>query len=287
MATSGTLTSGEYIRHHLTNLTFGPKADGSWGIAHSAQEAAEMGFWAMHLDSMFWSFTLGALFVWFFAKVAKKVTSGVPGTTQGFVEMVVDFIDENVRSSFSGKNDVVAPLALTIFCWIFLMNFMDLIPVDLIPHALTFIGIDYQKVVPSTDPNVTFGMSIGVFLLMIYYSIKVKGPAGFAAELTMHPFEAKNPILKLLFLPINFFLEFVGLIAKPVSHSLRLFGNMYAGEMIFILISLMFGSSIILSLSGGVLQFVWAVFHILVITLQAFIFMVLTVVYMDMAHSHH
>ena len=211
----------------------------------------------------------------------------MPSTTQGFVEMVVDFIDENVRSSFSGKNDVVAPMALTIFCWIFLMNFMDLIPVDLIPHALTFVGIEYQKVVPSTDPNVTFGMSIGVFVLMIYYSIKTKGVGGFAAELTMHPFEAKNPLLKVLFLPINFFLEFVGLIAKPVSHSLRLFGNMYAGEMIFILISLMFGSSIILSLSGGVLQFVWAVFHILVITLQAFIFMVLTVVYMDMAHSHH
>jgi len=287
MATSGTLTSGDYIRHHLTNLTFGPKADGGWGIAHSSEEAAQMGFWAVNLDSLFWSFAMGALFLWFFSRVAKKVTAGIPTATQGFVEMVIEFIDDNVQSSFSGKNDVIAPLALTIFCWVFMMNFMDLIPVDLIPHALTFIGIDYQKVVPSTDPNVTFGMSIGVFLLMIYYSIKEKGAAGFAAELTMHPFESNNIVLKMLFLPINFFLEFVGLIAKPVSHSLRLFGNMYAGEMIFILISLMFSGGVVLSLAGGSLQFIWAVFHILVITLQAFIFMVLTVVYMDMAHSHH
>ena len=287
MASSGTVTSGEYIQHHLTNLTFGPKPDGSWGLAQTGAEAAEMGFWAVHVDSLFWSFALGALFLWFFARIAKNITSAEPGTAQGFVEMVIEFIDENVRSSFSGKNDVVAPLALTIFCWIFLMNFMDLIPVDLIPHALTLFGIHFQKVVPSTDPNITFGMSIGVFLLMIYYSIKVKGIGGFAAELTMHPFESKNPLLKVILLPINFFLEGVGLLAKPVSHSLRLFGNMYAGEMIFILISLMFGSSIILSISGGALQFVWAVFHILVITLQAFIFMVLTIVYMDMAHTHH
>ncbi len=287
MASSGTLTSGEYIQHHLTNLTLGPKPDGSWGIAQSSAEAAEMGFWAMNLDSMFWSIVLGALFIWFFSRIAKKVTEGVPGTAQGFVEMVVEFVDENVQSSFSGRNSMVAPMALTIFCWVFLMNFMDLIPVDLIPHALTLFGIHFQKVVPSTDPNVTFGMSLSVFALMVFFSIKVKGLGGFAAELTMHPFESKNPLLKILFLPINFFLEFVGLIAKPVSHSLRLFGNMYAGEMIFILISLMFSGGAALILAGGTLQFVWAVFHILVITLQAFIFMVLTIVYMDMAHAHH
>ncbi len=280
------MTSGYYIQHHLTNLTFGPMEKG-WGFAHSAEDIAEMGFWAMHVDSLFWSFALGALFVWFFSRVAKKVTAGVPGTTQGFVEMIINFVDENVSSSFSAKNDTIAPLALTIFCWIFLMNLMDLVPVDLIPWLLSKIGIEYQKVVPSTDPNVTFGMSLSVFALMVYYSVKNKGAGGFAAELTMHPFESKNIVMKILFIPINFFLEFVGLIAKPVSHSLRLFGNMYAGEMIFILISLMYGSSIILSMSGGALQFVWAVFHILVITLQAFIFMVLTIVYMDMAHSHH
>ena len=286
MATSGTLTSDEYIRHHLTNLTFGPMEEG-WGIAHSEADIAEMGFWAMHLDSLFWSFFLGALFLWFFSRVAKRVSAETPDNVQGFVEMIMEFVDENVRTTFNAKNDVIAPLALTIFCWIFLMNFMDLIPVDLLPWALTFIGIEYQKVVPSTDPNITFGMSISVFLLMLFYSVRKKGAAGFAAELTMHPFESDNIFLKIVFLPINLFLEGVGLIAKPVSHSLRLFGNMYAGEMIFILISLMYGSSIILSVSGGVLQFVWAVFHILVITLQAFIFMVLTIVYMDMAHSHH
>ena len=287
MASSGTVTSGEYIRHHLTNLTFGPKADGSWGIAHSAEEIAEMGFWAMHLDSLFWSFATGAIFLWFFSRIAKKISAGIPGTAQGFVEMVVEFVDDNVKTSFSSKNDLVAPLALTVFCWVFLMNLMDLVPVDLIPWLLAKVGVEYQKVVPSTDPNITFGMSISIFLLMIYYSIVKKGAGGFAAELTLHPFESKNIVMKLLLMPINFFLEFVGLIAKPVSHSLRLFGNMYAGEMIFILISLMFGSGIILTFFGGTLQFIWAVFHILVITLQAFIFMVLTIVYMDMAHSHH
>ncbi len=287
MAAAGELTADQYIRHHLTNLTFGPKADGSWGIAHSAEEAAEMGFWAMHIDSLFWSFALGAIFVWFFARIAQRMTAGVPGTTQGFVEMIIGFVEDNIRTTFSAKNDNIAPLALTVFCWIFLMNLMDLVPVDLIPWLFAQAGVEYQKVVPTTDPNITFGMSFSVFALMIYYSIKCKGAGGFAAELTLHPFEAKNGLVKILFIPINFFLEFVGLVAKPVSHSLRLFGNLYAGEMIFILISLMYGSSLILSLSGGVLQFVWAVFHILVITLQAFIFMVLTIVYMDMAHSHH
>lgn len=287
MAASGPVTSSEFIRHHLTNLTFGQHPDGSWGMAHSAAEAAEMGIMAVHLDSLFWSFTLGALFLWMFRTVAVKVTSGTPGGVQNFCEWLVEFVDENVRGSFSGKNDLVAPMALTLFCWIFLMNLMDLVPVEVIPRLLQLFGIHYQKVVPTTDPNITFGLALSVFALMIYYSIMVKGPAGFAAELTMHPFEAKNPLLKILFIPINFFLEFVSLISKPISHSLRLFGNMYAGEMIFILISLMYGTGIVLTLFGGVLQFVWAVFHILVITLQAFIFMVLTIVYMDMAHQHH
>ena len=290
-------TSSEFIRHHLTNLTFGRHPDGSWGMAHSGAEAAEMGFMAVHVDSLFWSFVLGALFLWLFRRVAKNMTSDTPSGMQNFVEMIVEFIDENVRGSFSGKNDLVAPMALTLFCWIFLMNLMDLVPVEVIPQALGLIGIHYQKVVPSTDPNITFGLALSVFALLIFYSCKVKGIGGFAAELTMHPFEAKNPLLKILFIPVNFFLEFVSLISKPISHSLRLFGNMYAGEMIFILISIMYfsGASLgdmtaggaILTLSGGLLQLIWAIFHILVITLQAFIFMVLTIVYMDMAHQHH
>ena len=284
---SGTQTSKEYIQHHLQNLTFGKHTDGHWGIAHGAEEAREMGFWAIHLDSMLWSIVLGALFVWIFKKAADKATAGEPSKLVNFVEWIIDFIDENVRGSFTAKNDLVAPLALTSFCWIFLMNLMDLVPVDLIPLLFSMLGVPYQKVVSTTDPNVTFGMSLGVFSLMIYYSFKIKGAGGFAAELTMHPFEAKNPIIKILFIPINLFLEAVSLISKPISHSLRLFGNMYAGEMIFILIALMYGSSMVLNLLGGSLQFIWAVFHILVITLQAFIFMVLTIVYMDMAHQTH
>lgn len=287
MASSGTVTSTEFIRHHLTNLTFGRHADGSWGMAETGAQAAEMGVMAVHVDSLFWSFALGVLFLAIFRRVANRVTASEPGMLQNFCEWIVEFIDGNVRGSFNAKNDLVAPMALTLFCWVFLMNLMDLVPVEVIPRFLELFGIHFQKVVPTTDPNITFGLALSIFAMMIYYSIKVKGAAGFAAELTMHPFEAKNPILKLLFIPVNFFLEFVSMISKPISHSLRLFGNMYAGEMIFILISLMFGAGITLTLFGGVLQFIWAVFHILIITLQAFIFMVLTIVYMDMAHQHH
>lgn len=280
-------TSGEFIRHHLTNLTYGRHADGSWGIAESGAEAAEMGFMAVHLDSLAWSFGLGAIFLWLFTAVARKVTAGTPGGMQNFVEWIVEFIDDNVRGSFTAKNDLVAPMALTLFCWVFLMNLMDLLPVEVVPRLLGFAGVHFQKIVPSTDPNITFGLALSVFALMLYYSVKIKGIGGFVGELTLHPFEAKHPVLKALFILPNFFLEFVSLVSKPISHSLRLFGNMYAGEMIFILISLMFGAGAVLTLFGGVLQFIWAVFHILIITLQAFIFMVLTVVYMDMAHQKH
>jgi len=172
--------------------------------------------------------------------------------------------------------------------WVFLMNLMDLVPVDLIPWALDKTGIaHFQKVVPSTDPNVTFAMALGVFGLILYYSIKIKGVGGFLGELTLHPFESKNPIIKLLFIPINFFLEFVSLIAKPISLALRLFGNMYAGEMIFILIAIMLTAGPVMTIFGGGLQLVWSIFHILIVTLQAFIFMTLTIVYLDMAHQDH
>ena len=296
MSSESTLTSGEYIKHHLTNMTFGKLPDGSWGIAHDQAEAAQMGFWAIHVDTMFWSITLGVLFLWLFGKVAKSVTTGVPGRLQNFVEIIIEFIQTSVKGSFSGHNPLVAPLALTIFIWVFLMNLMDLIPVDLIPLAAGKIGewvfgADphhvYWKVVPSTDPNATFGMSIGVFILILYYSLKNKGVGGFVHELTGMPFQSDNPVMKVLFVPVNLFLEGVNLLAKPVSLSLRLFGNLYAGEMIFILIALMYGSSFVLSTFGGALQFVWAVFHILVITLQAFIFMTLTIVYLEMASHEH
>jgi len=281
------LTSTGYIKHHLQNLTFGQHSDGTWGLAHGAHEAKEMGFWAIHVDTMFWSVFLGALFLWLFRKAAVRASADTPSGFLNFVEWVIEFIDNNVRSSFSHKNDMVAPLALTLFVWVLLMNTMDLVPVDWIPMLASLAGIEYMKVVPTTDPNATFGMSFGVFVLTLYYSIKVKGPLGFAAELTMQPFQAKSPILKIIFIPMNFFLEFVSLISKPVSLSLRLFGNLFAGEMIFILIALLFSGGIVFAIAGGVLQWAWAVFHILIVLLQAFIFMTLTIVYLEMAHSHH
>ena len=285
MAAEGeTLTASGYIKHHLQNLTFGQHADGTWGIAHGTEDLKAMGFWSINLDTMLVSIFLGALFLFLFHKAAKRATSGVPSGLLNFVEWIIEFIDDSVRGSFSGKNNMVAPLALTLFIWIFLQNLMDLIPVDWLPWVAGLMGVPYLKVVPTTDPNATFGMALSVFFLVLYYSLKMKGPGGFAAELTLHPFESKNPVVKLLFIPVNLLLEGVNLLAKPVSHSLRLFGNMYAGEMIFILIALMYNGGIALGLFGGVLQWGWAVFHILIITLQAFIFMTLTIVYLDMAH---
>ena len=340
MAGENPASTTEYIQHHLQNLVYGNHPEHGWGFANSAQEAAEMGFMAIHVDSMAWSIGLGLLFCCVFRVAAVRATSGVPSGLLNFVELIVEFIDSTVKDSFHGTNKLVAPLALTIFVWVFLMNLMDLIPVDLIPHLMALAGVGYQKIVPSTDPNITMGMALGVFVLMLYYSIKIKG-TGFIKELTMHPFN------HWAFIPVNLFMEMVGLLAKPISLGLRLFGNMYAGEMIFILIAMMFAagagtgfaagglnaqlfgeqtsfvfwlvifalvcgvcwmnlkgkistgrtvliSAIIMALGGGIfalaggfMQWGWAVFHILVITLQAFIFMVLTIVYLSMAHEDH
>ena len=273
-------TSSEYIRHHLQNLTFGQHPDGTWGIAHGAAEAKEMGFWAFHLDTLGWSFLLGLIFILVFRAAAKKASPETPSGLQNFVEWIIEFIDTSVRGSFTPKNDVVAPLALTIFVWIFLMNFMDLIAIDFLPQLASLVGIPYMKVVPSTDPNATFGMALSVFVLVLFYSIKIKGIGGFIGELAFQPFP------KWLF-PVNLVLEGVGLIAKPISLALRLFGNMYAGEMIFILIAIMYGAGWVMGGFAGFLQLGWAIFHILIITLQAFIFMTLTIVYLDMAHQEH
>lgn len=280
-------TSAEYIRHHLQNLTYGQLPDGTWGIARTAEEAKEMGFWALNLDTFIMSLLLGAIFLFMFRSVAKSVVSGTPGGLQNFCEWVIEFVDSSVRGSFTAKNSMVAPLALTIFFWVFALNLMDLIPIDYVPLLMSAIGVPFFKVVPSTDPNATFGLAIGVFILVLYYSVKMKGVGGFLGELTLQPFGKWG-------MPVNLLLEGVNLISKPISLALRLFGNMYAGEMIFILIALMggawagasvtgvtlFGSQLLLSLG-------WAIFHILIITLQAFIFMTLTVVYLDMAHQEH
>jgi len=354
---SKTTTSGEYIQHHLQNLTFGQHPDSSWGFAHSAAEASAMGFWAVHVDTMFWSLLLGAVFFFLFRKVARQANSGVPSRFQSAIEFIVEFVDTSVRDSFHGTSRLIAPLALTLFVWIFLMNLMDLIPVDWLPWLAQqggekLLGVDphhvYQKVVPTTDVNATLGMAIAVFVLIIVYSIRFKGVGGFVSELIMNPLNPRELGMPKVVWPFvmafNLVLEVVSLLAKPVSLGLRLFGNMYAGELIFILIALVFtaGSGLVAGglssvfgehipgwfwvlatasvfatlwlnlkgkldnkrtlwlllaemllvgglafLGGQLMHFGWAVFHILVITLQAFIFMMLTVVYLSMASEHH
>tara|TARA_E500000331_G_C17093643_1_gene642224 strand:+ start:54 stop:887 length:834 start_codon:yes stop_codon:yes gene_type:complete len=268
------LTSQEYIKHHLTNLTYGRLEDGTWGFAHGPEDIAEMGFWAIHVDTMFWSISLGVVFLAMFTFAARRATAGVPGGLQNMCEMLVEFVEESVRDVFGNRpNPIIGPLSLTVLVWVFLMNLMDLVPVDWIPYASTMVGIEYMKVVPTTDPNATLAMSFGVFLLVLYYNLKIKGPVKFVGGLVTHPL----PYWPLYW--FNFILEIVDLIAKPLSHGLRLFGNLYAGEMIFILIALLpFYAQWALSLP-------WAIFHILIIALQAFVFMLLTIVYLTQAHD--
>lgn len=298
MASGTELTSNSYIQHHLQNLVFGQlpegyeRADGSvldsasWTIAHSPKEAVDMGFWSLNVDTMGWSIFLGMVFCFFFYRVAKNVQSGAPSGFANLVEMIVEFVNKNVNDIMSVHNPLIGPLALTIFVWVTLMNTMDVMPVDLFPLIAQWIAGDshlYFKVVPTTDPNITFGLAIGVFILIIYYSIKMKGVGGFLGELAFQPFGK-------YMIPANLLLEGIGLIAKPVSLALRLFGNLYAGELIFLLIASLLGAALpffIGTFLGGALQFVWAVFHILVVLLQAFIFMMLTIVYLSMAHEHH
>jgi F-type H+-transporting ATPase subunit a len=227
----GPLTSGEYIQHHLQNLQVCKNESGDWIWNDCAGNM--MG---INVDSMFWSVLLGLVFIGVFRSVAKKSSSGKPTKFQAAVEIIVEFVDSSVKDTFHGKSRLIAPLGLTIFVWVFLMNLMDLIPVDWIPMAAGAAGIPYMKVVPSTDVNVTFGMSIAVFFLIIFYTIKNKGITGFIAELTMHPIAPPTKGWGLIAAPViiafNFILESVALIAKPVSLSLRLFGNMFAGELI-------------------------------------------------------
>jgi F-type H+-transporting ATPase subunit a len=266
--------SSEYIQHHLTNLTYGRFSDGDWGFAHGPEDIAEMGFMSIHVDTMFWSIFLGGLFLTIFTMAAKSASAGVPGTLQNICEMAVEFVDDNITQVFGSRpNAIIGPLSLTILVWVFLMNMMDLVPVDWIPHVAALTGIPYMKVVATTDPNATLGMSISVFILVLYYNFKIKGPLKFGASLVTHPI----PHWSMYW--FNFILEFVDMLAKPLSHGLRLFGNLYAGEMIFILIALLpFWAQWALSLP-------WAIFHILIIALQAFVFMILTIVYLTQAHE--
>ena len=250
------LTVSEYINHHLTHLHVGE------------------GFWTLHLDTLGVSWVLGAGFLLSFWLIAKRATSGVPGRFQNLVELIYEFVDKQVKETFHGKSDLITPLALTVFVWVFLMNFMDLLPVDLLPFIGSYIGLSHLKVVPTTDPNLTLGLSISVFVLTMYYSVKVKGFGGFTKEIFCQPF---GPWL----FPFNVVLRLVDELAKPLSLGLRLFGNLYAGELVFILIALL---PWYMQWPLGV---VWTLFHILIITIQAFIFMMLAIIYITMAHETH
>jgi F-type H+-transporting ATPase subunit a len=272
---------GGYIKHHLHNNTV-ELVEGST-------------FWTVNVDSVVYTLITALVFLGFFGYIAKNVKAGVPSKSQNFVEMIVKFVNDQVNDLFHYKSKVVAPLALSIFVWVFLMNFMDLVPVDLLPAGGQLVGIEYMRVVPSTDLNITFGMSFAVILLVMYYNFTKKGPVGYAKEYFGHPFEGGNAIAKLVLALPNMLLNTVETIAKPVSLGLRLFGNLYAGELIFLLIAVFtlgYGLEQLLSVGGIVMivaQFLlglmWALFHILIITLQAFIFMMLSVVYLAQSHD--
>tara|TARA_B000000609_G_scaffold150460_1_gene135892 strand:- start:379 stop:1308 length:930 start_codon:yes stop_codon:yes gene_type:complete len=296
-------TFQEYLEHHLQNLVYGKLPEGyerinkdgttevlqkdTWTLAQGKAEVAEMGFWAFHIDTLFFSTLLGAIFLFIFARAAKNFSLYKPTRLQCFIEMMIDFINGVVQGTFkSAKNSLIAPMALTIFSWVLLMNLMDLVPVDLIPYPAELLGIPYLKVVPTTDLNLTASLALSVFGLYLFFSIKSKGFIGFIKSISLHPF---GPWM----LPANLFIEIIDLLAKPLSLALRLYGNLYAGEMIFLLIAGMVSIELTqltiaglgLNLAGITLSLIWAIFHILIVVLQAFIFMMLTVVYMNMAHE--
>jgi F-type H+-transporting ATPase subunit a len=277
MATAHAPTASEYVGHHLAHLS-------------NAKQTSLVDWSVFHLDTLFYSIVLGLLAVFVMARAARKATSGVPGRFQAAVEIMVEMVADQakgiVHSAESRK--FVAPVALTVFIWIFLMNAMDLLPVDLLPMLGALVGIDYMRVVPTADLNAALGMSLAVLLICLYYNIKIKGFGGWMHELFTAPFGNH-----FLLYPINFAMQMIEFVAKTVSHGMRLFGNMYAGELIFMLIALM-GAAWAGTLGGGLLWVghifagtVWAIFHILIITLQAFIFMMLTLVYIGQAHESH
>ena len=277
---AGANAMSAYIKHHLVQW--------SWQVGEGS-------FWAIHLDSVFFKLLMIVIFLGVFIRVARRATTGVPGKLQCAVEMLVEMVDGLVKETFHGKSKLIAPLAITIFCLVFMMNFMDIVPVDLIPGAWAkgheLAGHDphhaYMRVVATADINTTIGMALCVFLLIQYVGIKHKGVGGFFSEFVTAPFGPKGA-------PANLLLRVIEEAVRPLSLSLRLFGNMYAGELIFILIAVMTLGATLASLSFWIMApvqllagFAWTVFHILVITLQAFIFMVLTIVYLSMAAEHH
>ncbi len=269
----------EYIQHHLHHL--------EWRVGPGS-------FWVINIDTVVVTLVLVALFLGVFLTSARKATAGVPGRFQAFVEMVVGTVDELVRETFHGSSKLIAPLSLTIFVLIFLMNFIDLVPVDFLPWLGREAGLHYLRVVPTADLNTTLGMSLTVFLLIQYFGLKHKGPGLFFKEMFTAPFHVHGTLGKILLAPVNLLLRLIEEAVRPISLSLRLFGNMYAGELIFILIavltlggSLTHGAAYAFGPVQLVVDFAWTAFHILVITLQAFIFMMLTIVYLSMAAEQH
>ncbi len=256
----------DYIHHHLQNMTVHVDA-GS--------------FWVLHLDSMIISLVLGALASFWLWYRARRATSGVPSRGQALVELLVEFVDGQVKDVFHGDRRILAPLALTVFVWVLGMNLMDLLPVDLVPRLAELAGADHFRAVPTADVNMTFAMALSVLVLVVFYSFKAKGAGGYMKEIFTAPF---GPWLA----PFNFILNFIELLAKPISLSMRLFGNMYAGELVFMLLAGLLGAGSTVLFGAGVLGYLaWGIFEILIIVIQAFIFMVLTVVYISMAHEHH
>ena len=288
MAAEGTLTPGEYIRHHLVHLT-------------NTKQKSIVDFSVINIDSVVVSSVLGLLTVFVLWLAARSATAGVPGRFQAAVEMLVEMVDNQAKAVIHNAKSrkLVAPLALTVFVWIFMMNFMDMLPVDLIPQIWHSAGPamgypDYLRVVPTADLSTTLGLSVSVLVMCLIYNIKIKGIGGWAHELVCAPFgTSKNPIFAVLLGVVNFLMQMIEFVAKTVSHGMRLFGNMFAGELVFMLIALL-GGYASLSLGGGLLFFghvvagtVWTLFHILVITLQAFIFMMLALIYLGQAHDAH
>jgi len=283
-AADGPQTPGEYIAHHIKFLT-------------NAQPRGIFDLSVINIDSVFFAVFLGVVFcgVGYFA--ASRATTGVPGKLQGFVEWVVELVADQAGQAFHGKSKLIPPLALTIFCWVFLFNLMDLIPIDLLPSAARSVGLGHLRDVPSTDLNIVFGLSITVFLLILFYSVKMKGFGGFIGSLTLHPFSSSNVVLQALLVPVNFVMEFPSFMARPVSLALRLYGNMFAGEMVFALIALLTltaGYAALGHATGWVwifiqvaLTFVWSLFDAFIGLLQAYIFMMLTVVYLSQAYERH
>jgi F-type H+-transporting ATPase subunit a len=291
MATEGqALTPGEYIRHHLVHLN---------NSGHKQESIVD--FSILNIDSVVFSSLLGALVCFFLWRAARAATSGAPGRFQAAVEILFEMVDNQAKSVIHNAQSrkLVAPLALIVFCWIFMMNFMDMLPVDLLPgiwHAASpVIGApNYLRVVPTADLSTTLGLSLSVLVMCLFYNVKIKGLGGWAHELVSAPFgTSKNPIFALLLGVVNFAMQMIEFIAKTVSHGMRLFGNMFAGELVFMLIALL-GGFAAFSLSGGlffvghiIAGTVWTIFHILVITLQAFIFMMLALIYLGQAHDAH